>query len=282
MRDREYDLTQGVEGSKIVYFTANSNGEAEVLKIVLEPNPKMRRLEMNYDFSALAIKGRTTKGNLISKVNIHRISVKSHGRSTLGGLNVFYDADVKRINYDGNGMLLGEFNDDDLILVLLKNGDCYFTDINTSNHYDDDILRIEKFSAEKIWTAVVRDYDNEGYVYLKRFVLEPTKKRFNITGENTKNQLLVLTDYVQPQLTFNFGNEDAEKEPLVVDATEFISVKSVKPKGKRVTTLYVESVDFEELAESPSEEPITDDNDESPTTFTFKVDADNQMTLFDE
>ncbi len=282
VRDREYDLTQGVEGSKIIYFTANSNGEAEVLKIVLEPNPKMRRLEMNYDFSALAIKGRTTKGNLISKVNIHRISVKSHGRSTLGGLNVFYDADVKRINYDGNGMLLGEFNDDDLILVLLKNGDCYFTDINTSNHYDDDILRIEKFSAEKIWTAVVRDYDNEGYVYLKRFVLEPTKKRFNITGENTKNQLLVLTDYVQPQLTFNFGNEDAEKEPLVVDATEFISVKSVKPKGKRVTTLYVESVDFEELAESPSEEPITDDNDESPTTFTFKVDADNQMTLFDE
>ncbi len=295
IRDKEYDLTQGESGSRILYFTANSNGEAEVVKVTLEATPTLRRVFFDYDFSKLAIKGRTSKGNLISKTGIHRISIKTQGRSTLGGRNVWWDADVNRINYDGNGRLLGEFFDNDCILVMLKNGEFYFTDIDVNNHYDDNIHTIEKFEPEKVWTAVVKEADYQNQPFLKRFVLEQAKKRQNFVGENPKNQLVLFTDQVYPRIELTFGGDDAHREPMEIDAEEFVAVKGFKAKGKRLTTWTVDSIKElepirfpeKEEAEEESNTPLpaegqeeASDEDNQENSVTFKVDEDGQMSLF--
>ncbi len=297
IRDKEYDLTQGEPGSRILYFTANSNGEAEVVKVTLEATPTMRRIFFDYDFSKLAIKGRTSKGNLISKSGIHRISIKTQGRSTLGGRNVWWDADINRINYDGNGRLLGEFFDNDCILVMLKTGEFYFTDIDVNNHYDDNIHTIEKFNPEKIWTAVVKEADYQQQPFLKRFTLEVSKKRQNFVGDNPKNQLVLFTDQVYPRIELTFGGDDAHREPMEIDAEEFVGLKGFKAKGKRLTTWTVDTIkelepirfpekeeepteEEEEKPEEPTPEPRNEGNQEN--TVTFKVDEDGQMSLFQD
>ncbi len=239
IRDKEYDLTQGESGSRILYFTANSNGEAEVVKVTLEATPTLRRVFFDYDFSKLAIKGRTSKGNLISKTGIHRISIKTQGRSTLGGRNVWWDADVNRINYDGNGRLLGEFFDNDCILVMLKNGEFYFTDIDVNNHYDDNIHTIEKFEPEKVWTAVVKEADYQNQPFLKRFVLEQAKKRQNFVGENPKNQLVLFTDQVYPRIELTFGGDDAHREPMENRCGRVCRSKGIQ--GERQETDHLDS-----------------------------------------
>ena len=171
-RDKEYDLTQGTPGSKIMYFTANPNGEAEVIKVTLDPNPKLKKIFIEKDFSEVIIKGRASKGNLLTRNPVHRIGLKSHGHSTLGGRKVWYDPDVNRLNYDEHGRLLGEFFDDDQILVILQNGDFYLTNFDVNNHFEQDILRIEKYDQDKVWSAALWDADNQGYPYLKRFLMD--------------------------------------------------------------------------------------------------------------
>ncbi len=296
VRDKEYDLTQGEPGSRVLYFTANSNGEAEVVKITLEANPAMRKIFFDYDFSKLTIKGRASKGNLISKTGIHRISIKTQGRSTLGGRNVWWDADVSRINYDGNGRLLGEFFDNENILVILDNGEYYFTDIDVNNHYDGNIHTIEKFEPEKVWTAVVKDADYQHQPFLKRFLLEVARKRQSFVGENPKNELVLFTDTVYPRIELTFGGSDAHREPLIIDAEEFVSVKGFKAKGKRMTTWTVDSIQelepirFPEKGEEPEEEADSSNQSEgqgetaseenNDNSVTFKVDDDGQMSLF--
>ena len=158
-RDREYDLTQGKPGSRVLYFTANPNGEAEVIKVILKPNPKLKRVFFDKDFSELAIKGRQSMGNMLTKLDVSRITLKSHGLSTLGGRKVWFDPDVKRLNYDEQGNYLGEFNSGDQILVILRNGDFYLTNFDLNNHFEDNLLRIEKYDANKIWTVALFDKD---------------------------------------------------------------------------------------------------------------------------
>ena len=243
-RDKEYDLTQGTPGSKVMYFTANPNGEAEIIKITLDPDPKKRKqnIFLEKDFSEIIIKGRASKGNLLTKKSIHRIGLKSHGHSTLGGRKVWFDPDVNRINYEDHGRFLGEFSDEDTILVVLDNGDFYITNIDVSNHYENNIKIIEKWDANKVWTAVLFDADNNNYLYIKRFCMEAIKKHQNYIGENAESKLLLLTDTVYPRIEVTFGGNDAARQPMEIDAEQFVGVKGFKAKGKRITTWEVEKI----------------------------------------
>ena len=259
-RDREYDLTQGKPGSKVLYFTANPNGEAEVIKVILKPNPKLKRVFFDKDFSELAIKGRQSMGNMLTKLDVSRITLKSHGVSTLGGRKVWYDPDVKRLNYDEQGNYLGEFNSDDQILVILKSGDFYLTNFDLNNHFEDNLLRIEKYDASKVWTVALFDQDQSGFLYVKRFGMEATTRRQNFLGENPDNQMLILTDVAFPRLLVTMGGNDSFREPIEVDAEEFISVKSFKARGKRVTTNNVAKVEELEPTRTPS--PTLPDEEE--------------------
>lgn len=258
-RDKDYDITQGTPGSRVVYFTANPNGEAEVIKMTLEPNAKIRKLIVDKDFAEIIVKGRASKGNLLTRFPVHRISLKTAGRSTLGGRKVWWDSDVNRLNYDSQGELLGEFNDGDFILVVLKNGEFYITNFDVNNHYEDNILRIEKFDDAKVWTAVVYDADNQGYAYLKRFLMEATKRHQNVVGENPKNELVLLTDQVYPRIKVTFGGNDAFREAMEVDAEQFISVKGFKAKGKRLSTWEIASIEELEPTRFPEPEEKPED-----------------------
>ena len=292
-RDKEYDLTQGTPGSKIMYFTANPNGEAEIIKVTLEPQPKLKKIFIEKDFSEIIIKGRASKGNLLTKYTVHRISLKSLGHSTLGGRKVWFDPDVNRLNYDEHGRLLGEFNDDDQILVILKNGDYYLTNFDLNNHYEANILRIEKYAADKVWTAALFDADNAGYPYVKRFQMEATKRKQNYMGENEASQLILLTDQVYPRIQINYGGDDAFRGSEEIDVESFISVKGYKAKGKRLTTYQVESiveleptrfpVVKEETENDNEEEPVEDlDPDAGKSEQQVKDELTVQLRLFDD
>ena len=263
-RDREYDLTMGTPGSRVLYFTANSNGEAEVIKVTLDPDPTKKRqnIFLEKDFSEVAIKGRTARGNLLTKRGVHRVSLKSHGRSTLGGRKVWFDPDVSRINYEEHGRLLGEFNDGDSILVVLDGGDFYITDFDVNNHYEKEIKVIEKWDPGKPWTAVLLDADNNGYPYLKRFQMEATKRHQNYIGDNPESRLLLLTDTAYPRLEVTFGGNDAMRPPMEIDAEDFIAVKGFKAKGKRIATWEVAKVEELEPLRQPEKETETDDEND--------------------
>jgi topoisomerase-4 subunit A len=260
-RDREYNLTQGVEGSKVMYFTANPNGEAETIKVILNADPKNKRqaLFLERDFSEIGIKSRSAHGNLLTKKSVHRIALKSHGHSTLGGRKVWYDPDVRRINYEEHGRYLGEFNEDDKILVVLDNGEFYFTNFDVNNHYEDNIRILEKWNADKVWTAVLTDADNDNRVYVKRFLMEYARKHQNYLGENPDNQLLLLTTQVYPRIKVNFGGADSVRPALEIEVDDFISVKSVKAKGKRLAQWEIESVEELEPTRFPEPEVESDD-----------------------
>ena len=290
-RDREYDLTKGTPGSRVLYFTANPNGEAEVIKVVMKPNPKLKKVFFDYDFSLLAIKGRASMGNLLSKNEIARVTLKSHGGSTLGGRKVWWDPDINRINYDEQGEYLGEFHSDDQILVVLPGGEFYVTNFDTNNHYESNILRIEKYDSAKVWTAVLFDKDQNGYAYVKRFPMEATPRRQNFLGENPDNELLLLTDTAYPRIKVTMGGVDDFREPIELDAEEFIGVKSFKARGKRITTLNVaEVVELEPLRfpEEPNGEEADENGeiiDEDPDAGKSQQDVADEMTgqmhLFD-
>ena len=253
-RDKEYDLTQGTPGSKVMYFTANPNGEAEVIKVTLDPSPKLKKIFIEKDFSEVMIKGRASKGNLLTKNSVHRIGLKSRGHSTLGGRKVWYDPDVKRLNYDEHGQFLGEFFDEDQILVILTNGDYYLTTFDENNHFEENILRIEKYDSDKVWTAVLYDADNQGYPYLKRFQMDATKKKQNWLSDNPSSQLILFTDTAYPRLLVTYGGADAFRGSEEIDAEQFIAVKGYKAKGKRLTTYTLESITELEPTRFPEEE----------------------------
>ena len=261
-REREYDLTKGTEGSRILYFSVNPNGEAETVKVILKPKPRQRLLVFEKDFSTVPIKSRTSIGNVLTKAEVHKISLKQRGSSTLGGRMVWFDWDVLRLNYDGRGEELGEFQSSDSILVILKNGDFYTTSFDLSNHYEKNILTIEKFNPSKIWTAIVYDADQK-YPYIKRFALEATSRKQNFVGENPKNELLMLTDEAYPRFEVVFGGNDAFREPLIIDADEFSLIKGFKAKGKRLTTYSVETINELESIRKPeeTEEQVKDDSE---------------------
>ena len=292
-RDKEYDLTQGTPGSKVMYFTANPNGEAEVIKVTLDPNPKLKKIFIEQDFSEVMIKGRTSKGNLLTKNPVHRIGLKSHGHSTLGGRKVWYDPDVNRLNYDEHGNLLGEFYDEDQILVVLDNGDFYLTTFDLNIHFEENILRIEKYDANKVWTAVLFDADNQGYPYLKRFLMDASKKKQNWLSENPVSKLVLLTDVVYPLIKVTYGGADEFRGSEEIDAEQFIAVKGFKAKGKRISTYQIESI--EELEPTRFPEPKESDDPEESNAPEEDLDPDagkseeqvrdeltGQLRLFDD
>ena len=284
---REYDCTQGTAGSRILYFTANPNGEAEVIKVTLEANPRLKRIFIEKDFSEIAIKGRASKGNLLTRNPIHRIGLKSHGHSTLGGRKVWYDPDVNRLNYDEHGRLLGEFFDDDSILVVLDDGNFYISTFDANNHYEDNIKLIEKWDPDKVWTAALFDADNANNLYLKRFRMEATKRWQNYIGENPKSELLLLTDTPFPRIEVDFApttapdGSETQRPSLEIDAEEFIAVKGFKAKGKRVTTFDVQGV--KELEPTRFPEPEEEENEEEAEEVNLDPDAGkSQQQVIDE
>ena len=290
-RDKEYDLTRGTEGSRVLYFSANPNGEAETVKVILKPKPRQKLLVFEKDFSEIAIKGRGSMGNILTKAEIHKITLKQRGSSTLGGRMVWFDRDVLRLNYDGRGEELGEFHSEDQILVIQPNGDFYATNFDLSNHYDSDIQVIEKYQPQKVWTAVLYDADQK-YCYLKRFQFEVSARKQNFLGENPKSRLMLLTDEPYPRIAVRFGGADSFREPLEIDAEEFVGVKGFKARGKRVSNYLVAEVEELEPIRFPTQErevPLdepTDDEasiDEVPQSQSDILDEiTGQMKLFDE
>lgn len=289
-RDKEYDLTKGTEGSRILYFSANPNGEAETVKVILKPKARQKLLVFEKNFSDIAIKGRGSQGNILTKADIHKISLKQRGSSTLGGLQVWFDRDILRLNYDGRGEELGEFHSDDQILVVLNNGDFYTTNFDLSNHYEQNILVIEKYQPGKTWTAIVYDADQK-YYYLKRFLLEASARKQSFLGENPKNRLMLLTDEAYPRVEVVFGGHDSFREALVIDADEFTVVRGFKAKGRRVSNYEIAS--FNELepnrlpeatspeSESEASSQVEETDEEEPQSHTDILDEiTGQMNLF--
>ncbi|WP_315563070.1 DNA gyrase/topoisomerase IV subunit A [Segatella oris] len=284
-RDREYDLTAGTPGSKVNYFTANPNGEAEIIKVVLEPDPKKKRqnIFLERDFSKVMIKSRGAKGVILTKQSIHRIGLKSQGHSTLGGRKVWFDPDVKRINYEEHGRFLGEFFDEDRILVILDNNDFYITNFDANNHYPDNIVRIEKWQPDKVWTAVLFDADNQGYPYIKRFTMDAMAKPQNFVGENANSRLVILTDVPFPRIKVTYGGHDAARSPEEIDAEQFIGQKGFKAKGKRISTWQIGTI--EELEPVRFPEPEVQDDEEEVEEEPENLDPDagkSQQQVIDE
>ena len=285
-RDRDYDLTRGTPDSRVLYFSVNPNGEAETVKVILKPKPRQRLLVFEKDFSTIPIKGRGSMGNILTKAEVHKISLKQKGGSTLGGLTVWFDRDVLRLNYDGRGEELGEFQSEDRILVILKNGEFYTTNFELSNHYENNILVIEKFNPTKVWTAVVYDAEQK-HPYIKRFSLEASSRRQSFTGDNPKNELLILSDETYPRFELVFGGADSFRPPVVVDAEEFATLRSFKAKGKRLTTYKLETINELEPAEReipPKEDTPTPEaeNDTSGEQGETDGETDNPSDLIDE
>ncbi len=271
-REKEYNITKGLPGSVILYLSANPNGEAEVVRVNLKQQKdvlpvfktdrrtRLKNTELTVNFAELDIKGKDSLGNLVTKHEIDDVKFAYGLGSTLGGREVWFDHDVLRINYDGRGESLGIFQGNDLVLVVLKTGEYYTTTYSDDNHFDDAIAIIEKFDPAKIWTLAL--YDPElGYAYLKRFSFEASAKKQRFVGSNEKAKELLLTSTALPIIKVEFGGHDHNREPIEVDAEEFIGVKSFKAKGKRLSVYKVKEVTVvgskavvEESAEGESEE----------------------------
>ena len=264
IRDREYDVTQGTPESKITYFSANPNGEAEIIKVTLKPNPRIRKIIFEEDFSQIGIKGRQAIGNILTRNPVHKITLKQRGGSTLGGRKVWFDRDVLRLNYDGRGEYLGEYQNDELILVVLNNGEFYTTNFDVNNHYEDGIRIMEKFDPNKVWTAVLYDADQQNYPYIKRFCFESSSRKQNYLGDNRNSKLILLTDECYPRLEVVFGGHDSFRDPMIVEADEFIAVKGFKAKGKRLTTYAIDTINELEPTRQPEPQPATDEPEEEP------------------
>lgn len=261
-RDKEYDVTQGKAGSRIAYFTANPNGEAEVIRVALKPALHLKKLEVCKDLSELAVKSRSARGNLLTKYDVKAITLKQKGRSTLGGRKVWFDPDVLRINYDAQGFYLGEFQDDDRVLVVMQNGDYFLNTFEETAHFEQGWLRIEKFDPDKIWSVALWNADL-GYYYGKRFQLDASAKTQNFLGENADSKLAAISD--REEAIFRVTFKDEFREPIDLVMAEFIEAKSPKAKGKRVSTLDITSI--VDVTPEPEPEPETDpepEDDVSP------------------
>ncbi len=277
-RDKVYNLTKGASGSKVLHFSANPNGEAEVVKVCLKPKPNLKKLVFEYDFADLAIKGRDSQGNTLSKNDIHKINVIQKGISTLGGCKIWLDEDVLRLNTDNRGKYLGEFQGEDRILIVNKNGTYYTTDFDLNNHYEDGYLVFEKFEAGKVWSAVFFDAE-QNYYYLKRFRFEESARLNTIIGESEGSRLVALSCERHPRFEILFGGRYEARPAEVVVADEFIAEKSFKARGKRLTTFEVKTIrEIEPLVKE--EEPAEINNEvEFEITNPEELVGEEQMTL---
>jgi topoisomerase-4 subunit A len=240
-RDRDYDVSKGADGSRILYFTANPNGEAETVKVYLKPKKRVRNLKFEFDFGELAIKGRNSIGNIMSRHAVDRIVLKEKGVSTLGGIDIWFDPAVMRINSEKRGSYLGNFSGDDKISTITRSGhfDLHTFDITT--HFDDDTIIVEKFNPEKIFSAVFYDGEQQ-YYYLKRFEIEETAKRTSFINGNDASKLIAISGKKSPRFEIKFGGRHANRPGEIIDANDFIAVKGHKARGKRLTTFTLESI----------------------------------------
>ncbi|MPM48589.1 hypothetical protein SDC9_95314 [bioreactor metagenome] len=243
-RDKEYDLTQGKESSQVLWFTANPNGEAEVLKVYLKPRPKLKKLIFEFDFANLAIKGRASMGNILSKNPVHKIQLKSKGVSSFGGQSIWFDQDINRLNTDSRGLFLGEYLPTDKILVICKTGDYYTTNFDLSNRYQGEIKIIEKLDTQKVYTATYFDAEMNAF-YVKRFSFEPSDNSVQLfISEAPGSYLVEICEDKYPQLEINFGGKHSKRPQEYIDVEEFIGKKSFRAKGKRITTYEVDTILF--------------------------------------
>ncbi len=264
-RDKDYDITTGKEGSKILWFTVNTNGEAESVRIYLRPRPKLKKTQMEYDFSTLGIKGKTSRGNLVSKFAISKIQLKSKGVSTIGGKGIWFDADIQKLNDEQRGLYLGEFGPEDKVLAIFKDGTFYTTSFDVSNRYQGQILRIEKFDPGKTFTALYWDATAKAF-YVKRFsfvLSDNTPQSFIAPG--AKSYLVDLTDDLHPQFQVIFGKKYEHRDPENIDAEEFIAKKGFTAKGKKCHQYDLKKVRFIEPLDKPDpvEPEIVSDADEA-------------------
>ena len=261
-RDKEYDLTQGKEGSQVVWFTANPNGETDLLKVFLKPRPKLKKLIIEFDFANLSIKGRSSMGNILTKNAVHKIQLKSKGVSDFGGQSIWFDHDINRLNTDARGTLLGEFLPGDHILVVFKNGEFYTTNFDLSNRYQGEILLIEKLDIRKIYSAVYFDGELNCF-YLKRFAFEPNDNTAQLfISETQGSYLLAISADKYPQLKVIFAGKHEKRAPECVDVDEFIAQKSYRAKGKRLTTFETGKIQFVEPLEKADSEEVSDSGDD--------------------
>ena len=276
-RDKVYNLTKGTAGSRVLHFSANPNGEAEVIKVCLKPKPSLKKLVFEYDFATLAIKGRDSQGNTLSKNDIHKISVVQKGVSTLGGRKIWFDEDVFRLNTDERGKYLGEFQGEERILVVNKNGTFYTSDFDLGNHYDDGYLILEKYNPDTVWSAVFYDAEQQ-YYYLKRFRFEDSARLNSIIGDTEGSRLMCLSSERHPRFEIVFGGRYENRPVEVIVADEFIAEKSYKARGKRLTTFEVKEIrEIEPLLKE--EEREINNNVEFEITNPEDVAEDEQMKL---
>lgn len=277
-RDKEYDLTQGTQGSRVMYFTANPNGEAEVIKVQLKPALHLKKVEVTKDLSELAVKNRNARGNVLTKYEIKSITLKQKGHSTLGGRKVWFDPDVLRINYDGQGKYLGEFLEEDRVLVITNTGEYYTTTFELTAHFGQNIWRIEKFNPNKIWTLAMWNAEL-GYYYGKRFQLDAQAKPQNMLGENSDSRIVVLTDREEPVLRLVFS--DQTKPQVEMQMSDFIDVKSPKAKGKRFSTLDIARIEDITPEPQPTDEDSDEDNTDGEDNTNNENNEDNANNLVD-
>ncbi|MCX6321794.1 MAG: DNA gyrase/topoisomerase IV subunit A [Bacteroidia bacterium] len=254
-RDKEYNLTRGTPGSKIVYFSANPNGEAEVIKVHHKPKARLKKLVFEFDFGQMNIKGKSSMGNILTKNAVHKISLKEKGLSTLGGRKIWFDDAVFRLNVDGRGLFLGEFSADDKILVITKNGFFRNAGFDLSNHFEDNILIIEKFRPGKVYSVIYWDAEQKFY-YVKRFTIEESEKPQCFINEYPESKLVSLTEVEYPRFEIHFGGKNKDRENEIIEVAEFIGVKSYKAKGKRMTSYMVENIrEIEPVVKKANKEP---------------------------
>ena len=298
-RDKEYDLTIGTPGSAVLWFTANGNGEAETVRISLRPRPKLKKSSFEYDFSQLAIKGRASRGNLVSKNPIQRISLKSKGISTIGGKDIWFDQDINRLNEDGRGLYLGQFNTGEHILAIFSDGTYYTTSFDLSNRYQDNLLKVEKLDTGKTYTAIYYDGKQECF-YIKRFSFEVSDNTLQpFISEEKGSYLVAVSDDRHPQIEVIFGGKHEYRTAEHIDAEEFIGKKGYQAKGKKASQYEIKEIRFieplhkpeddmeEDDADSMNPEPDTDDKAAAPAdtpadmAYDGKEDeADEQLSLF--
>lgn len=268
-RDKDYDITTGEEGSKILWFTVNHNGEAESVRIYLRPRPKLKKTQFEYDFSTLAIKGKASRGNLVSKNPIARIQLKSKGVSTIGGKDIWYDADIQKLNDEQRGQYLGEFGPEDKVLAIFKDGTFYTTSFDVSNRYQGEVIKVEKFDPNKTYTALYYDAAAKAF-YVKRFsfvLSDNTPLSFIAPG--TKSYLVALSEDKHPQFQVIFGGKYEHRDPENIDAEEYIAKKGYAAKGKKCHQYDLKEVKFIEPLHKPE-----DDIEDEPLDIIDDVEPD--------
>jgi topoisomerase-4 subunit A len=281
-RDKEYNLTKGTAGSKIVYLSVNPNGEGEVIKVHHKPKARLKKLVFEFDFGSIAIKGKSSIGNIITRNPIHKISLKEKGLSTLGGRKIWFDDVVFRLNDDGRGMFLGEFGADDKILVITKSGFFRICGFDLSGHFEENILIIEKFRPEKVYSAIYWDAEQNFY-YVKRFTIEESEKPMCFISEHPESKLVSLTEVEYPRFEIHFGGKHKDRDNEIIEVAEFIGIKSFKAKGKRMTSYMVDNIkEIEPIVIKESSPPVLpeddDDDDDNPISSNIPDDP-AQMTL---